>query len=148
MHERLPELFGVGSTLAVGVGEDSGGAVVLNDVRVLDGKILHSLLEVADGIAVCLHHGLNEFVRCRDGARWIVDESRLDAVPLSLEPQPLRLAQRVQVQAVHSNLALQELAFRALLASVFRHGPLVLGTEATAQLDVAATRRARRRRRG
>src|SRR5262245_39830401 len=110
---------------------------MLDDVRVLDRKVLHALLEVFDGVTVSLHHRLDELVRRADGARRIIDETGLDRAPLALEAQALRLAQGVQVQAIDAILPLGELAFRALLVAVFRHGPRIFRTEALPKLDVA-----------
>jgi hypothetical protein len=57
------------------------GAVVLDDRRMIDGDVRHTLLEVADGEPSRMHELLDESVGFRDRRTRVIHEPRLNGAP-------------------------------------------------------------------
>src|SRR5215472_6834461 len=114
---------------AVAEGDLARGAVVVDDVWMVDGDVGGALIEVCDGIATSEHELFDEAVGLGDGLMRLVDEARLQDAPLSDEVLALLGGEFANMKFFHASCAVEQGLFGAA-GSDFAHGAFVLGTEA------------------
>jgi hypothetical protein len=114
-----------------------GGAVVVDQVRVVDGDVGGPAVEVVDRVAPLPHDLHHEDVGLGDALGRRVDEVLLDAHPLLGVPGAAVGAERADVQLLPSLLALAELGLGLTPAVGAFDRALVLGTKVVLQLTGA-----------
>src|SRR5581483_7192223 len=116
VHHRLAQVLRLAGAVAVRV--LARGAVVLDDIGLLDRDVLHAAVEVRDGEAARLHRAIDEGRGAVDGGARVIDELRLGGVPVGEEALALVGVERAEAQAANALAAALELEFGALLAAV------------------------------
>ena len=91
MDHGLAEIFGAGLPLLMSGNNLAARAVMVDDVRMIDGEIVDDAIGIVERIPATAHHVGNEAIGLDDGDSWIVHELRLHASPLGgdarLSPQ-------------------------------------------------------------
>src|SRR4051794_32650986 len=136
VHHRLAQVLGARLSRGRTAGDVVGGAVVLDDLGVVDGDIGRALVElVGDGVAAVAHDLHHERVGLADGGRGLVDEATLGVAPavgVAVARGGLELAD-LELVAPLTALAQLGLGFAAVAAALLDRG-LVFGAEALLQL--------------
>ena len=111
------------------------GAVVLDDLRMVDGDVGGALLElVRDGIAAVAHDLHHERVGLADGRSGLVDEAPLRGPPALGVPVARRGLELADLELVAALAALEQLGLSLPAVAALGDRPLVLGAEALLQL--------------
>jgi hypothetical protein len=128
MDHRLSEILG--RRFAGGVAQCllMGHAIVLNEVRVIDGNVRSPLFKIGDWVAASPHGLAQERVGVSDGATRVVDESRLGRGPTLVESLRFVRSKRAQVESFDTLFALLELGF-TLLATGAVHRSAIFTAE-------------------
>jgi len=117
VDEGAPQVLGAGLSGGVTVRDVVRDAVVADQLRVADGKVVGPLLEVGYGVAARLHRLAEQGVGVADRAAGIVDELSLDGAPVVGEAGGFGGAQRPQLEGVHALLAPPKLSLGLALVA-------------------------------
>ena len=101
--------FGVDRAFVGGDARGAGVAVVLDDLRVLDGDVFGAAVEVVDRVAAGAHDVDDQRVGAVHGLHRVVDEAALDVDPAVLEAVALLGLQVADVERAVPLLPLGEL---------------------------------------
>ena len=112
------------------LGDVVRGAVVLNDLGVVDRDVGRALLEVGHRVPALIHDLGHEPVGVADRRGRVIDEPCLDGPPTGAEPRASVGLERVDRQLLDALLPLRERRLRAALAPVLVDRPGVLRPEA------------------
>ncbi len=86
----MAELLGVSTAGGLGLRHRVRLAIVLNHIRVVDGDVVHAVLEVVNRVSAVAHDLDHQVVGALDGLRGLVDEPVLDVRPLLAIPHGIR----------------------------------------------------------
>ena len=111
MDDSLPQFLGTRLTAASAYRECACDAVVLDNAWMLNGEIGRPRIEVFHGIATSSHHLVHEPIGRSDSAIGIVDEHRLNALPLADERLGLFVRESTDFQLAHTFRALSQQCF-------------------------------------
>jgi hypothetical protein len=114
------------------------GAIVLDDMWVIDGYVSGALVEVSDRVAAHLHQVGDESIGFHDGAFGIVDEACLIGSPGVGESISIFDGEWLDVQLLYAVNAIIQLAFCVSSVAMLPNEALVFRAELSAQL-VAST---------
>jgi hypothetical protein len=109
----------------------AGGAIVLNDHRMIHRQIVRTLIEIFEGIATRGHDLRDELIGFANGALRIVHEARLNAPPFAGERIGLLLRELVQIETTDTIGAFPENGVSASRADSL-NGTFILGAKALA----------------
>jgi hypothetical protein len=106
-----------------------GGAVMLNDVWMVDRDIGDPLIKVVNWISTFAHHRGHEAICLTNGCRRIVDERSLYRPPVFVILCPRFGGQRDDVELLSPTLTRDEFLFGRPLIADLAYGSLVLRTK-------------------
>ena len=142
MHHGLPQFLGVDLSGMTRVGERTGGAVVLDDRRVLDREVGCTLLEILGRVAAGTHDLVDQLIGVGHGNSGIIYEVCLNTGPARGETRAVGGAQLMEMnnaRARRARLASSRSARVALPCSLFDR-TVILGTELLLQLCASRAR--------
>jgi hypothetical protein len=113
VDHRIPQVFGIRFAATFAFGDVVSGAVLINDMWVVNGDVGCALRKVADWITANLHQIGNEAIGFLHGAARIVNESRLIVAPVGLEAVAISGGQRTNRVLLNALGALHQLRFCA-----------------------------------
>src|ERR1700722_19102173 len=126
MHERGALLLGIYIVL-LRRGDAVRGAVVVDNLRVINRDVRSPAVEIIYGITSFAHHLGYQTIRGAYRTCRIVHEARLHLLPADSEIRQGRGGQRDDVELVMLAFARREFAHRTFLATGLVYHPLVLG---------------------
>src|SRR4249920_3641561 len=91
----------------------------------VDGNIRGTLIEIGDRITTGLHQGRYECIGLGDCPLRVIDEARLQYLPLASEEFPLRRIEIVDLELFNPLLTSRQLRFRSAFRALLSHRPLV-----------------------
>ena len=125
MHHRLAKILCAGLASAMAKDDVVSGSIVPYRIGVVDGDVVGALIELAHGIAACIHNLGDEPVRFVHCAFGIVDEPPLDDGPLLRISVSLGLRQGSKFKMGDTFFSFGENGFSALRISVLVHDAVV-----------------------
>ena len=102
------------------------GAVVVDDLRVVDRDVRGPLVEIVDGVTPLAHHLSHQTVGDADRCRGVVHEPGLHLLPAGGELRVRRRRERNDVEFVPLAFSRREFPHGALLTSGLGYHVLVL----------------------
>src|SRR5919202_1741353 len=94
VHHRLAQILGCGFASGLALRDRVRRPIVLDLLRMVDRNIGGPLLEIAHGIAACLHHLLHQAIGLPDGPLGVIDEPGLHRAPAVSKAGPVRRGTR------------------------------------------------------
>jgi hypothetical protein len=114
-------------------GDVAGCAVVLNDMRVIDGEIGRPLVEICHRVTSSSHQGCQRIIRFIDGCLRIVDKLGLDLPPTCVELLAFRRVEIADLELLDTLLSFGQHRLRRAFRSTLAHRSFVLGSKAFPQ---------------
>jgi hypothetical protein len=105
VNDGLAQLFGVALPPAARVGERLCGAVVLDDIGMIDREIRDPLFEIVRGVAARAHDLFDEIVGRKNGFGRIVHELSLNSAPGRRKSSAFDLVQPMKPDVTDAPLA-------------------------------------------
>ena len=133
MNDRLPQVFRIHAIRVSPSGDRAGGAIVLDDDRMIHRNISDALIEVGHRITPGAHYFVYQVIGFGDGPFRVIDEQRLHMAPHLSVPRHLGGRKRPDVQLLDSLFTRGQYGFRAPHITNFRAGSLVFGPEPLTQ---------------
>jgi len=138
----LTHFFSAGFSPLPSQRERASGAVILNDHRMVNRQVVHTPIEVFEGVATRSHHLGDELIGFAHGAFRVVHKARLNATPFAGKRIGLILSELAQIETVDALGALPQNRVSTCGADSL-NGSFVLGSKAFAQVRASAPARVR-----
>ncbi len=103
-----PQFLGAGLAALAALHQRLCGPIVLDHVRMIDGDVIGSSLEVLDWITACGHHLRHQIVGLGHSSVGVIDKACLHPAPFLRECVSLLLSQGMQLEAIHASGALPQ----------------------------------------
>src|SRR5580704_15111552 len=129
MDERLPKIFGRRFAATLPACDVARGAIVSDNLWVIDGNVSRALVEISQGIAARCHDFTDQPIGLGDSLLWSVHEASLEFAPGLREPRGVGGAESPNLQTLDPLGAGLQRRFRATHVANIMDCPFVLGTE-------------------
>jgi hypothetical protein len=127
VRERGPKLLGITVSITIPKRDIMGCSIVLHHIRVVNGNVFGSLLEIAHRIATSLHYFTHQVVCFSSGIRGIVHKSSLRLTPTLGELIALRAGEWPNIELLYSLLPRFESFLGPSSITLRSNGVLIFG---------------------